>query len=55
MRALYEAKARLMRKRALPAAEALRATAVVRGECARAGGTTGPACCRVHVPNGVSV
>jgi hypothetical protein len=52
VRALYEAKARLRRKGALPGATAPR---VVRVEHARMSGATGPAYCRVHFPNGVSV
>lgn len=52
VRALYEAKARLRRKGALPAATAPR---VIRVERAGGSGTTGPAYCRVHFPNGVSV
>ena len=53
VRALFDAKARLRRKGALPAVTT--APRVVRVERARGSGATGPAYCRVHFPNGVSV
>lgn len=51
VRALYDAKARLKRKGALPSAAAVR---LVRVERERVSGG-GPAYCRVQFPNGVAV
>ncbi len=53
LRAMYDAKARLKRKGALPSAPA-RLVRVERAEAARAG-SAGPAYCRVHLRNGVAV
>ncbi len=51
VRALYDAKARLRRKGALPAASTVRLVRVERERVS----TGGPAYCRVHFPNGVAV